>query len=202
MIFTLAFCFSDLFWYILRWANDSMHKILQLFIISYFLCICKTKYIIFLQFHQFLHFVFEGTKTGGLSAEYVCYGLFFVCLIKSVMNTRTGANGLTCLLTITYPAIILRLLSYSIIQRGVQQKCNTETEKLKNFFSITIAIPWISTLVDAVDFGVSNFVFHDKCLHFVFEGTKRCGLSAEYVYYGLLFMCLFKSVMNTRTTWK
>ena len=114
--------------------------------ISYFLRICKTKYIIFLQFHQFLHFVFEGTKTGGLSAEYVCYGLFFVCLIKSVMNTRTRANGLTCLLTITYPAIILRLLSYSIIQRGVQQKCNTETEKLKNFFSITIAIPWISTL--------------------------------------------------------
>ena len=98
-------------------------------------------FYIFLQFHQFLHFVFEGTKTGGLSAEYVCYGLFFVCLIKSVMNTRTRANGLTCLLTITYTAIILRLLSYSIIQRGVQQKCNTETEKLKNFFSITIAIP-------------------------------------------------------------
>ena len=143
--------------------------------------------------------MFEGTKTGGLSTEYVCYSLLFLYLIKSVMNTRTRANGLACLLTITYPAIILRLLSYSIIQRGVQQKCNTETEKLKNFFSITIAIPWISTLVDAVDFGVSNFVFHDKCLHFVFEGTKRCGLSAEYVYYGLLFMCLFKSVMNTPT---
>ena len=41
------------------------------------------------------------------------------------------------------PTIILQ---YYIIQRGVQQKCNTETEKLKNFFSITIAIPWISTL--------------------------------------------------------
>ena len=93
-------------------------------------------FYIFLQFHQFLHFVFEGTKTGGLSAEYVCYGLLFLCLTKSVMNTRTRANGLTCLLTITYPAIILRLLSYSIIQRGVQQKCNTETEKLKNFFSV------------------------------------------------------------------
>ena len=146
MIFTLAFCFSDLFWYILRWANDSMHKILQPFIISYFLCICKTKYIIFLQFHQFHHFVFEGTKTGGLSAEYVCYGLLFLCLTKSVMNTRTRANGLTCLLTITYPAIILRLLSYSIIQRWVQQKCNMGTEKLKNSFSITIAIPWIGTL--------------------------------------------------------
>ena len=88
-----------------------------------------------------LHFVFEGTKRCGLSAEYVYYGLLFMCLFKSVMNTRTRANGLTCLLTITYPAIILRLLSYSIIQRGVQQKCNTETEKLKNFFSITIAIP-------------------------------------------------------------
>ena len=99
------------------------------------------KNIIFLQFHQFPHFVFEGTKTGGLSAEYVCYGLLFLCLTKSVMNTRTRANGLTCLLTITYPAIILRLLSYSIIQRGVQQKCNMGTEKLKNSFSITIAIP-------------------------------------------------------------
>ena len=97
-------------------------------------------------FSKFFSCVFEGTNICGLSAEYVCYGLFFVCLIKSVMNTRTRANGLTCLLTITYPAIILRLLSYSIIQRGVQQKCNTETEKLKNFFSITIAIPWISTL--------------------------------------------------------
>ena len=85
--------------------------------------------------------VFEGTNICGLSAECVCYGLLFLCLTKSVMNTRTRANGLTCLLTITYPAIILRLLSYSIIQRGVQQKCNTETEKLKNFFSITIAIP-------------------------------------------------------------
>ena len=91
----------------------------------------------FLKFHnQFLHFVFEGTKTGGLSTEYVCYSLLFLYLIKSVMNTRTRANGLTCPLTITYPAIILRLLSYSIIQRGVQQKCNTETEKLKNFFSV------------------------------------------------------------------
>ena len=127
MIFTLAFCFSDLFWYILRWANDSMHKILQpLIIISYFLCICKTKYIIFLQFHQFLHFVFEGTKTGGLSAEYVCDGLFFVCLIKSVMNTRTRANGLTCLLTITYPAIILRL---SVLYREECNKSATRKQK-------------------------------------------------------------------------
>ena len=147
MIFTLAFCFSDLFWYILRWANDSMHKILQPFIISYFLCICKTKYIIFLQFHQFLHFVFEGTKTGGLSAEYVCYGLLFLCLTKSVMNTRTRANGLTCLLTITYPAIILRLLSYSIIQRGVQQKCNTETEK-KKFFQYNYCNPMNKHITD------------------------------------------------------
>ena len=131
-----------------------MHKILQLFSISYFFFFFKTKYIknilffyIFLQFHQFLHFVFEGTKTGGLSDEYVCYGLFFVCLIKSVMNTRTGANGLTCLLTITYPAIILRLLSYSIIQRGVQQKCNTETEK-KKFFQYNYCNPMNKHITD------------------------------------------------------
>ena len=120
MIFTLAFCFSDLF------DKSCVERMIRC--TRYYICLLyHTFYVfarknilffyIFLQFHQFLHFVFEGTKTGGLSAEYVCYGLFFVCLIKSVMNTRTGANGLTCLLTITYPAIILRLLSYSIIQR-------------------------------------------------------------------------------------
>lgn len=54
-------------------------------------------------------------------------------------------------------------------------------------------------IVDTVNFGVSDFVFHDKFLHFVFEGTKTGGLSAEYVCYGLLFMYLIKSVMNTRT---
>lgn len=57
-------------------------------------------------------------------------------------------------------------------------------------------------IVDAIDFDISNFVFHDKFLHFVLEGTKTGGLSAEYVCYGLLFICLFKSVMNTRTTYE
>ena len=49
------------------------------------------------------------------------------------MNTRTRANGLTCLLTITYPAIILRLLSYSIIL--YREECNksaTRKQKSKN----------------------------------------------------------------------
>lgn len=54
-------------------------------------------------------------------------------------------------------------------------------------------------IVDAVDFGVSDFVFHDKFLHFLFEGTKIWVLRAEYVCYGLLFLYLIKSVMNTRT---
>ena len=54
-------------------------------------------------------------------------------------------------------------------------------------------------IADGVDFSVSDLVFHDKILHFVFEGTKIWVLRAEYVCYGLLFLYLIKSVMNTRT---
>ena len=143
-----------LFYNMILWFSRSLSVFLIFFDIScvermirctrYYICLLyHTFYVfarknilffyIFLQFHQFLHFVFEGTKTGGLSAEYVCYGLLFLCLTKSVMNTCTMANGLTWLLTITYHVIILRLSSYGIIQRGVQQKCNTEIEYLKKF---------------------------------------------------------------------
>ena len=39
--------------------------------------------------------MFEGTKTSGLSAENVCYGLLFLYLIKSVMNTQTKTSNHT-----------------------------------------------------------------------------------------------------------
>ena len=148
MILTLAFCFSELFWYILRWANDSMHKISWLFSVF---ALVRYRSV----YHTF--FVFSRQNLLFFKFFFLCVWrnehMRFECricvlrLAFSVFNQIryehsyygewpdvTPYNNISCYHS---PTIILRYYterSATKVQHG--------NRMVKKFFSITIAISW------------------------------------------------------------